>query len=430
MHCERAATHDRETLRRALISSVDEALGEITQATIRQVAARQQQQQLAMLGSPPEYSSARLLGNSNHHHNNNHNNNNVLVVTPEDALLTYSPRSSYGVHSALLAQSLNLCLHPTSLWSNHSMATTTTAAATSSDALWLAAASLTRGADPNKNKLLGAAELQARRILDHQQMREFNHHHHHHNLMQDSIQALLLQHQARSLPVVSVPPALANNNHNHNINNAHTATTHLFEVLTSPCPMPSPGRVAEAPSHLQQSTEYQVTRTLQALGSSIRRRTDPYVDCTKLALPAKYQIQRKATPSRGGVAEPFPEKLFRMLSDTHEQGWTDIVSFLPHGRSFAVHDPDRFVQQVMPRYFQQTKWSSFTRQLNLWGFLRVSTGRDVGCFYHELFLKGYPGLCLHMRRVGTSTSGLDRRKFKCKITQGGDPDFYAMESLR
>jgi len=429
MHRGLAAAHDRETLRLALISSVDEALGEITHATIRQVA-REQGMNFPMLGTTsPHYSSARLLRNSS--------NNCLLVATPGEALLTYSPRS-YGVHSALLAQSLNLRNNNNnnnnngmaSLLGNHHHRRMTT----TTDALLLAAASFTR-ADPNK--LLGAAaESQARLVHNHQRIRESNHHHHHHHLMQDSIvQALLLHqqqqqqqqhhHQASKSPVVSVPSPPATNNSN------TSTTTHLFEVLNSNCHMPSPCRVAtEAPSSLEHSTEYQVTRTLQALGSSIRRRTDPYVDCTKLALPAKYKNQGKASPSRGGLAEPFPEKLFRMLSDTEQEGWTDIVSFLPHGRSFAVRDPDRFVQEIMPRYFQQTKWSSFTRQLNLWGFLRVRAGPDVGAFYHELFLKGYPGLCTHMRRVGTSTSGRDRRKFKCKITEGGDPDFYAMEPLR
>lgn len=182
-----------------------------------------------------------------------------------------------------------------------------------------------------------------------------------------------------------------------------------------------------------ESPTEKVTLTLQAIGSSLRRRTDPFVDCALLDIPDEYRkingTSRSAEPQEGGVAEPFPEKLFRILTLTEENGWTDIISFLPHGRAFFVRDPDRFVTEIMPQYFQQTKWSSFTRQLNLWGFLRVRTGPDVGAFYHELFLKGYPGLCTHMRRVGTSTSGLDRRKFKCKSTDGGDPDFYAMKRL-
>lgn len=195
---------------------------------------------------------------------------------------------------------------------------------------------------------------------------------------------------------------------------------------------------AAAPDESPAASSEKVTLTLQAIGSSLRRRTDPYVDCASLSIPDEYRKINYGASSApqphgggggGGVAEPFPEKLFRMLTATEENGWTDIISFLPHGRAFFVQDPDRFVTEIMPHYFQQTKWSSFTRQLNLWGFLRVRTGPDVGAFYHELFLKGYPGLCTHMRRVGTSTSGLDRRKFKCKSTDGGDPDFYAMKRL-
>jgi hypothetical protein len=60
------------------------------------------------------------------------------------------------------------------------------------------------------------------------------------------------------------------------------------------------------------------------------------------------------------------------------------VSFYSHGRAFGVHDMERFIEEVMPKYFKQSKWNSFARQLNLYGFMRLASGPDSGGYYHEV----------------------------------------------
>ncbi|OEU20893.1 hypothetical protein FRACYDRAFT_155230, partial [Fragilariopsis cylindrus CCMP1102] len=77
---------------------------------------------------------------------------------------------------------------------------------------------------------------------------------------------------------------------------------------------------------------------------------------------------------------------------------TSTVSWLSHGRAFLVRRPTEFTSKIMPRYFRQTKLTSFQRQLNLYGFRRLTQGADSGAYYHELFLKGRPQLCLRMQR--------------------------------
>jgi hypothetical protein len=65
----------------------------------------------------------------------------------------------------------------------------------------------------------------------------------------------------------------------------------------------------------------------------------------------------------------FPRKLLEILSDS---ALTDIVSWLPHGRSFVIIRPDLFCDQVLPKYLPpvdsrgSTKYPSFTRKLNRW----------------------------------------------------------------
>jgi hypothetical protein len=100
-------------------------------------------------------------------------------------------------------------------------------------------------------------------------------------------------------------------------------------------------------------------KALEALGTSLRTKTDPYIDVAEMEGPSPEDTVLRRT--RGGVSEPFPEKLHRMLKEVEEKGLSEIVSFFSHGRAFGVHDMDRFVTEIMPTYFKQSKWNSFAR---------------------------------------------------------------------
>lgn len=102
---------------------------------------------------------------------------------------------------------------------------------------------------------------------------------------------------------------------------------------------------------------------------------------------------------RGGVIEPFPEKLHRLLLEVEAAGRSDIISFVANGRAFAIHMPDKFFKDIVPLYFRQSRLSSFKRQLNLYGFELINTGPARGGYFHELFVKDRADLCRKMRRV-------------------------------
>lgn len=127
-------------------------------------------------------------------------------------------------------------------------------------------------------------------------------------------------------------------------------------------------------------------------------------------------------------------KVHRMLRETETQ-FSDVVGFCPHGRAFIIRKPDRFVKEILPGYLKQRQLSSFLRQLNLYGFTRISSGADEGSYYHELFLKGRAALCVYMRRVGvpngpnSDKAGRCGRKGPPPGSRLADPDFYTMARI-
>lgn len=128
-----------------------------------------------------------------------------------------------------------------------------------------------------------------------------------------------------------------------------------------------------------------------------------------------------APVARGGVVTPFQFKLHSLLD---ENRFDLVISWQPHGRSFVVHKPVDFVQNVMPMYFNQTKYASFQRQLNLYGFRRITHGRDKGAYYHEYFLRGQRSLCQGMTR-----QKIKGTKVRRAVHAGLEPDFWKMTFL-
>mmetsp|Transcript_41559 Transcript_41559/g.60818 ORF Transcript_41559/g.60818 Transcript_41559/m.60818 type:complete len:652 (+) Transcript_41559:255-2210(+) len=119
-----------------------------------------------------------------------------------------------------------------------------------------------------------------------------------------------------------------------------------------------------------------------------------------------------------GKEPPFPVKLHRILSNPE---FRDIITWLPHGRSWRVLKPKAFEERVIPLYFRHAKYASFMRQVNGWGFKRITQGPDHNSYYHELFLRGLPHLCLKMRRPNRAKQGAGDSDL--------NPDFYRISMV-
>lgn len=57
---------------------------------------------------------------------------------------------------------------------------------------------------------------------------------------------------------------------------------------------------------------------------------------------------------------------------------TQIIAWLPHGKGFIIRDKKRFADEVLPNYFKKSKFTSFTRKLNRWNYVRVTRGHETG----------------------------------------------------
>jgi HSF-type DNA-binding len=75
-------------------------------------------------------------------------------------------------------------------------------------------------------------------------------------------------------------------------------------------------------------------------------------------------------------------QLMKVLSDKQ---YADIITWMPSGKSFNILKPKAFVVDILPQHFKTAKYSSFTRKLHRWGFMRHYRGEEAGAFYHKDF---------------------------------------------
>lgn len=116
----------------------------------------------------------------------------------------------------------------------------------------------------------------------------------------------------------------------------------------------------------------------------------------------------------------FPAMLHKILS---EPGHSHIITWMPHGRAWKILNKDMFLSSVLPHYFVCKKYASFTRQLNGWGFKRLhQLGPDLGCYYHQSFLRCLPKLTCLIRRLPPNLG-------KATPFPAGEPNLYRISEV-
>ena len=113
-----------------------------------------------------------------------------------------------------------------------------------------------------------------------------------------------------------------------------------------------------------------------------------------------------------------------MLNEVYKVKMEDTVFWQQHGRCFKVNQPSK-MKPILDLFFGGSKYSSFQRNLNIYGFKRITRGPDAGSYYHELFLKNYEHLCGRMKR--TAVKGTQTR---LASNPNDEPNFSSMPPLR
>lgn len=78
----------------------------------------------------------------------------------------------------------------------------------------------------------------------------------------------------------------------------------------------------------------------------------------------------------------FFSKLHSMIKNESHSG---AIDWLPPGDGFVILLKNRFSSEILPRWFGQAKYTSFTRRLKRWGFRRIS---NSGAYHHPNFHRG------------------------------------------
>ncbi|KAI9100573.1 HSF-type DNA-binding-domain-containing protein [Phlyctochytrium arcticum] len=149
--------------------------------------------------------------------------------------------------------------------------------------------------------------------------------------------------------------------------------------------------------------------------SSSASPTIPSIDIESEAMdnPVLEDMDASATQAAGRKRKPpshdqntaaaFVLKVFNLLKQPEHSKY---VEWNDEGDVFIIFHSEEFAEKVLPNYFKHKKFPSFVRQLNIYGFYRVSDARkspyvrnkEACVFSHKFFLRDRPELLAAIKR--------------------------------
>jgi hypothetical protein len=124
-------------------------------------------------------------------------------------------------------------------------------------------------------------------------------------------------------------------------------------------------------------------------------------------------LPKISPPKSGGLnlskdVPIFLRKTYHMVDSSDPE----VVSWSDDGLTFVVKKPDIFESKIIPQFFKHSKFSSFVRQLNFYGFRKLKYSDTIIIdtqleletanfwrFHHEKFIRGRPELLVDIKRA-------------------------------
>ena len=130
----------------------------------------------------------------------------------------------------------------------------------------------------------------------------------------------------------------------------------------------------------------------RADGPIVQKRSNCFSQLCTPSCHVQAQTKEENYFSVSSCAENFthssrclPAKLMTLLLD---DTFSDILTFLPDGKAFIITRLKLFISSLMSRFLGISKFSTFVRKLNHWGFEQINNQSGPIEFRHPLFVKG------------------------------------------